>query len=106
MFNNMFPFFGSKNDYAEAATQDVEKLMMEMSKKWYDSLLEVQKTLDTLQNEKFMPIVTQADDLTTVTFKGPNVTTTITTKTVDLPDVLKKYGLQMPTVATKSRKAK
>ena len=106
MFANMFPFLGNKNDYVESATQDAEKLMMEMSKKWYDSLLEVQKTLDTLQNEKFMPIVTQADDLITVTFKGPNVTTTITTKTVDLPDVLKQYGLKMPTVATKSRKAK
>ena len=48
-----------------------------------------------------MPIVTQSDDLVTVTFRGPNVTTTITAKQANLPEVLKQFGLEMPTVATK-----
>jgi hypothetical protein len=91
----MFNFF--KNTQVPSP----EDMMMEMGKKWYDSLTELQKVVDDLQNQKFMPIVTQGDDVTTVTFKGPNVTTTITTKTVELPAVLKQYGLTMPTAAKK-----
>jgi hypothetical protein len=88
----MFNFFKSPS------TTDI---LAEMDQKWYNGLREVKKALDKLQSTEYIPIVTQADDLTTVTFKGPNVTTTITTKTVDLPKVLEQYGLQMPTVATK-----
>ncbi len=91
-------------DFFKKSTTDV---MAELDKKWFDSLREVKLALDKLQAAEYMPIVTQQDDLTTVTFKGPNVTTTITTKTVDLPKVLEQYGLQMPTVAKKpTRKAK
>ena len=95
----MFDFF---------KTPSTTDILAEMDKKWYDSLREVKKALDKLQATEFMPIVTQQDDVTTVTFKGPNVTTTITTKTVDLPKVLEQYGLQMPTVTKKpsTRKAK
>ena len=94
----MFDFF---------KTPSTTDILAEMDKKWYDSLREVKKALDKLQSNEYMPIVTQQDDVTTVTFKGPNVTTTITTKTAELPAVLKQYGLVMPTVAKKStRKTK
>ena len=79
----MFDFFRNNK-----VPTTVTELLGEMDKKWYDTLRDFKSTLDKLQAEKFLPIVTQSDDLTTVTFKGPNVTTTITTKTVDLPDVL------------------
>ena len=94
----MFDFFRNNK-----VPTTVTELLGEMDKKWYDTLRDFKSTLDKLQAEKFLPIVTQSDDLTTVTFKGPNVTTTITTKTVDLPDVLKQYGLEMPTMATKKK---
>ena len=93
----MFDFFKPQTPTSNVFTD----ALAEMDKRWFESLSEVQRTLTKLQADKFMPIVTQADDLTTVTFKGPNVTTTITTKTVELPAVLKQYGLTMPTAAKK-----
>ena len=89
-------------DFFKSSTTD---LMAEMDKKWFDSLREVKVALDKLQAAEYMPIVTQQDDVTTVTFKGANCTTTITTKTVNLPKVLEQYGLQMPTMATKKKTA-
>jgi hypothetical protein len=85
-------------DFFKNSSKDI---LAEMDKKWYDSLREVHKAIEKLQSTEFMPICTQDGDITTVTFKGPNVTTTITTKTADLPAVLKQYGLVMPTAAKK-----
>jgi hypothetical protein len=45
------------------------------------------------------PIVTQSDDAVTVTFRSPNVTTTVTASKGNLPEVLKQFGLEMPTMA-------
>jgi hypothetical protein len=90
-------------DFFKKSTTEI---MAEMDKKWYDSLREVHAALEKLQATEYMPIVTQQDDVTTVTFKGPNVTTTITTKTAELPNVLKQYGLVMPTAAKKAKNAK
>ena len=80
-------------DFFKNSSKDI---LAEMDKKWYDSLREVHSALEKLQSTEYMPIVTQDGDVTTVTFKGPNVTTTITTKTANLPAVLEQYGLQMP----------
>jgi hypothetical protein len=93
----MFNFFNTKSQ---------AEVMAEMDKAWLEMFGDVKAAIDRLQAEKFvpvMPIVTQENDVTTVTFQGPNVTTTITTKTSNLPDVLKQYGLQMPTSATKPK---
>lgn len=87
----MFDFFNPKHNF-ETAIRELEDRFTAA----FESFKEVQ----------MMPICTQDGDVTTVTFKGANCTTTITTKTADLPSVLKQYGLQMPTSATKKPRAK
>jgi hypothetical protein len=87
----MFDFFNPKHNF-ETAIRELEERFT--------------AAFESFKEAQVMPIVTQQDDVTTVTFKGPNVTTTITTKTAELPNVLKQYGLVMPTVARKSKNAK
>jgi hypothetical protein len=87
----MFDFFNPKHNF-ETAIRELEERFT--------------AAFESFKEAQVMPIVTQQDDVTTVTFKGPNVTTTITTKTAELPNVLKQYGLVMPTVARKAKNAK
>jgi hypothetical protein len=87
----MFDFFNPKHNF-ETAIRELEDRFT--------------AAFESFKEAQVMPIVTQQDDVTTVTFKGPNVTTTITTKTADLPNVLKQYGLVMPTAARKPKNAK
>ena len=84
----MFDFFNPKHNF-ETAIRELEERFT--------------AAFESFKEAQVMPIVTQQDDVTTVTFKGPNVTTTITTKTEELPNVLKQYGLSMPTAARKPK---
>jgi hypothetical protein len=87
----MFDFFNPKHNF-ETAIRELEERFT--------------AAFESFKEAQVMPIVTQQDDVTTVTFKGPNVTTTITTKTAELPNVLKQYGLVMPTAAKRAKNAK
>jgi hypothetical protein len=87
----MFDFFNTKQNF-ETAMRELEERFT--------------AAFESFKEAQVMPIVTQQDDVTTVTFRGPNCTTTITTKTADLPNVLNQYGLKMPTAATKKPRAK
>jgi hypothetical protein len=76
-----------------------------LDKKWFENVTSLrtsfEKQLEAVS--KVQPIVTQSEDAVTVTFKSPNVTTTITASKGNLPEVLKKFGLEMPTMATKPK---
>lgn len=84
-----------------------DKAFAALDKKWFEGVVHFRSRADEMFRDvekKFkdfevMPIVTQSDDLVTVTFKGPNCTTTVTAKQANLPDVLKQFGLEMPAVA-------
>jgi molybdopterin-guanine dinucleotide biosynthesis protein len=84
----MFDFFNTKQNF-ETAMRDIEARF--------------EAALEGFKQAQVMPIVTQSDDLVTMTFRGPNVTTTITTTQVKMPEVLKQFGLEIPAVAKKSR---
>lgn len=50
--------------------------------------------------QAMVPKVEDSKDAVTVTFKGPNVVTTITTNKDLLPSVLKDLGVELPKSAT------
>lgn len=80
----MFNLFKSHED---EFTKQVNKLFADMEQRWFDQIQEAQTLI---------PKVVEGKDTVTVTFKGPNVVTTITTNKALLPDVLKDLGLTMP----------
>ena len=77
--------------------------LVDFDKQWATAMSEFDKQMAEFKKIEVMPIVTQSDDLVTVTFKGPNVTTTVTASQGKLPEVLKQFGLEMPKLATKPK---
>jgi|694.fasta_scaffold72016_11 translation elongation factor EF-Tu-like GTPase len=87
----MFDFFNTKQNF-ETSLRELEDRF--------------EAAIESFKQMQVMPIVTQSDDLVTITFKGPNVTTTVTTTQVKMPEVLKQFGLEMPGSVKKTRTTK
>ena len=100
----MFQFLNTQSRF--------DKIFQEFDNQFSKQFDALEKQIESISKIGVQPIVTQSDDAVTVTFRGPNVTTTVTASKVDLPGVLKQFGLEMPKVATKvpvkkaARKAK
>lgn len=102
---NMFNLFKS------VSQDNFDKAFAQMDARWFEGVGNLRRQTQTmfadfekqLKTLEVMPIVSQSEDAVTVTFKSPNVTTTITASKNNLPEVLKKFGLEMPTMATKPK---
>lgn len=95
-------------------TKSFDEMFSMFDKQFGVSIAKMRKDFDALSEaieaqieeaKAVQPIVTQSDDAVTVTFRGPNVTTTVTASKGNLPDVLKQFGLEMPKAVAKKPRA-